>query len=77
MLAFGLKVVLQIAFQTIFLFMILWMTLFHKRWENFRYFMNRNYSSKSVIFLSGFLILFAFTVTTLGRGLESMSGRKI
>ena len=72
MLAFSLKLIIQIVFQTIFLFMILWMTLFHKRWENFRYFMIRNYSAESVIYLSGFLILFAFTVTTLGEGLLSL-----
>ena len=51
--------------------MILWMTLFHERWENFRYFMTRNYSPESVIYLSGFLIIFVFTLTTLGRDYES------
>ena len=72
MLAFSLKLIIQIVFQTIFLFMILWMTLFHKRWENFRYFMIRNYSAESVNYLSGFLILFAFTITTLGEGFLSL-----
>ena len=72
MLAFSLKLITHIVFQTIFLFMILWMTLFHNRWENFRYFMIRNYSTDSVIYLSGFLILFAFTVTTLGEGFLSL-----
>ena len=66
MLAFGIKLQLQIVFQTIFLFTILWMTLFHKRWENFRYFMTRNYSPESEIYLSGFLIVSALTLTTLG-----------
>ena len=72
MLAFSLKLTIQIVSQTIFLFMILWMTLFHKRWENFRYFMVRNYSAESVIYLSGFLILFAFSLTTLGEGFLSL-----
>ena len=52
--------------------MILWMTLFHKRWQNFRYFMIRNYSAESVIYLSGFLIFFAFTITTIGEGFLSL-----
>ena len=72
MLAVSLKLITQIVFQTIFLFMILWMTLFHKRWENFRYFMIRNYSAESVIYFSGFLILLAFTVTILGEGCLSL-----
>ena len=68
MIAFGLKLMIQIIFQTLFLFMILWMILFHDRWENFRDFMTRNYSSDSLIYFCGFLILFAFLLTTLGRG---------
>ena len=59
---------IQIIFQTLFLFMILWMILFHDRWENFRDFMTRNYSSDSLIYFCGFLILFAFLLITLGRG---------
>ena len=46
------------------------MTLFHKRWETFRYFMSRSYSPESVVYFSGFLILFAFILTTLGKGFE-------
>ena len=76
MLAFGLKLIFQIILQTIFLFMILWMTLFHERWENIRYFMNRNYSTKSARFLSGFLILFAYILTTSGRGFEQVLSRR-
>ena len=75
MLAFSVKIILQIVFQTMFIFLILWMTLFHERWENFRYFMIRNYSSKSVIYLCGLLILFVFIVTTLGTGFESLRSR--
>lgn len=55
-----------IVFQTMFLFMILWMALFHKRWDNFRYFMTRNYDPESIIYLTGFLILSALTLTSLG-----------
>ena len=66
MLTFGLKLMLEIVYQTIFLFMILWMALFHKRWENFRYFMKRNYFPDSEIYLSGFIIVSALTLTTLG-----------
>ena len=68
MLAFGLKLIIQIVCQTIFLFFILWMTLFHERWANFRFFMTRNYSPKSLIYLSSFLILFSYIITTLGIG---------
>ena len=71
MLAFGVKLILQIVFQTMFLFMVLWMTLFHERWENLRHFMKRNYSPETVIYLSGFLISFAHVVTTLGIGSRS------
>ena len=72
MLAFGLKLILQLAFQTMFLFMILWMTLIDNRWENLRYFLIQNYSTeKADIYLSGSLILFFFIVTILGRGFES------
>ena len=70
MLAFALKLIFQITFQTMFLFMILWMTLFHERWENFRYYMTRNYFPKSAAFMSGFLILFAYFLTTSGKGFE-------
>ena len=70
MLAFGVKLVAQVVFQTMLLFLILWMSLVHKRWENFRYFMIRNYAPDSLIFLSGFMIIFGFIVTTLGRGFE-------
>ena len=70
MLAFGLKLILQIVFQTIFLFMILWMTLIHKRWENLRYFISREYSQESVVFISGSLILLFFILITLGKGVK-------
>ena len=73
MLSFGLKLIFQIIFHTIFTFMILWVTIFHKRWKNFRNFLARNYSRESVIYLSGFLIISAFTLTTLGRGFKSFS----
>ena len=75
MLAFGVKLILQIVFQTMFLYMVLWMTLFHERWENLRHFMKRNYSPESVIYLSGFLISFAHVVTTLGIGLLLLAER--
>ena len=68
LLGYFLKTIIQIAFQTIFLFMILWMILFHKRWENFREFMLRNYSADSFVVLSGFLIITALLLTTFGRG---------
>ena len=68
LLGYFLKIMFQILFQTIFLFMILWMILFHNRWQNFREFMSRNYSSESVKYLSGFLIITALVVTTFGRG---------
>ena len=70
MLSFGLKLIFQIIFHTIFTFMILWMTLFHKRWENFRNFLTRNYSQNSVIYLGGFLMISSFTLTTLGRSFK-------
>ena len=63
-----LKMIVQIASQTLFLFMILWMILFHKRWENFREFMSRNYSADSLVVLSGFLLISALVLTTFGRG---------
>ena len=72
MLAFALKLIFQIIFQTMFLFMILWMVLFHERWENFRYYLNRNYFPKSAAYLSGFLILFAYILTTSGKGFEKL-----
>ena len=77
MLAFDLKLIFQIIFQTMFLFMILWMTLFHERWENFRYYMNRNYFPKSAAFMCGFLILFAYFLTTSGKGFEWTSDRAL
>ena len=67
MLGYILKIMFQIVFQTMFIFTILWMTLFHDRWENFRFFMTRNYSPQSVKYLCGFIMIFAFTVTTFGR----------
>ena len=70
MLAFGLKLMLQIVFQTMFLFMILWMTLFHDRWQNVRNFLKGNYSPASDIYFSGLIILLALVMTTLGRGLN-------
>ena len=70
MVPFGLKLMLQIIFQTMFLFMILWMTLFHDRWQNVRNFLKGNYSAASDIYFSGFIILLALVITTLGRGLN-------
>ena len=72
MLLFGFKLLLQIVFQTMFLFMILWMTLFHNRWENIRKFLKRNYSPGSVIYLSGSLILFALILTIIDRGFDQL-----
>ena len=68
MIGFCLKLLLQIVFQTMFLFLILWSSLFDNRWENVRSFLTRNYSPESVIYLSGLLIFFALIVTTIGWG---------
>ena len=73
MLGYCLKIMFQIVFQTLLLFMVLWMTLFHDRWENFRDFMTRTYSPESVIYLSGFVIITALMVTTFGTGLNTAS----
>ena len=67
MLAFGLKLLLQIAVQTLFLFIILWMTLFHPRWKNFRIFLDRTYTSQSVIFITGFFMFLTFMMLILGK----------
>ena len=64
-----LKTLFQILFQTLFLFVVLWMTLFHDRWQNLRDFMSRTYSKESVLYLSGLIIITALMVTTFGRGL--------
>ena len=50
--------------------MILWMTLFHDRWQNSRDFIERNYSFQSLIYLCGFIIIFSLVLTTFGRGLN-------
>ena len=76
MFSFGLKLLIQIVFQTMFLFMILWMTLFHNRWKNMRNFLKRNNSPESVIYLSGFLILFALILTALGNGSDTSKDRR-
>ena len=70
LIAFSLKTIFQIVYQTIFLFMILWMTLFHDRWQNSRDFIERNYSSQSLIYLCGFIIIFSLVVTIFGRDLN-------
>ena len=62
----------QIVFQTLFLFMVLWMTLFHDRWENVRDFMTRTYNFESVIYLSGFVVITALMITTFGKGLDAI-----
>ena len=63
-----LKTMLQIVFQMSCVFMMLWMTLFHNRWQNFRDFIIRNYSEDSLNYLCGFFIFFALIVITFGRG---------
>ena len=68
LLGYFLKIIIQIAFQTIFLFMVLWMIVFHKRWENFRELMSRNYPANSFIVFSGLIIISTLFVTTFGRG---------
>ena len=62
----------QIVFQTLFLFIVLWMTLFHDRWENVRDFMTRTYNFESVIYLSGFVVISALMVTIFGKGLDAI-----
>ena len=59
-----------------FLFMILWMTLFHNRWKNMRNYLKRTNSPESVIYLSGFLILFALILTALGNGFDTSKDRR-
>ena len=59
---------LQIVFQMLFIFMILWMTVFHNRWQNFRDFITKNYSEDSLNYLCGFFIFLALIGITFGRG---------
>ena len=69
MIGFCLKTMFQILFQTLFLFVVLWMTLFHDRWKNVRDYMTRTYFPESVIYLSGVTIITAFMIATFGRDL--------
>ena len=51
------------------LFMMLWMTVFHNRWQNVRDFMVRTYSPESVKYLSGMILISAYMIIIFARGL--------
>ena len=61
------KVLLQLSFQTFVTFLVLWLTLFYERWENYRMYIRRTYDF-DVSILSGIFIFLVFPTLNLGLG---------
>ena len=61
------KMILQLSFQTFVAFLVLWLTLFYERWENYRMYIGRTYEF-DVSFLSGIFIFWVFPTLNLGLG---------
>ena len=67
MLIFGLKMIIQIIFQTSVIFFVLWMTLFHERWKNVREYIERSYTSDTMLLISGLIIFISYFFIIFGR----------
>ena len=61
------KMILQLSFQTFVAFLVLWLTLFYERWENYRIYIRRTYDF-DVSILSGIFIFLVFPTLNLGLG---------